>query len=425
MGRPLLATPVLVLVLVATGCGGGGGGSHKAERKQASPARSVAAARGRVVYCVGAFFRAPEADAVRRFNARNSGRGLSARLRVLPGPEAAQARRLAALLRRPGGCDVLHASVTRVGELAEAGAAADLSDYLASRRREVIPSTLSTARYRGRDWAVPPRTDAGLIYYRPKDISHPPTSWEALYATAKRTRGLIYQGARSETLTVHFTELLFAAGGDVLAPDGRSGVLDSAAGRRALTLMRTGLRTGATPRAVTKYREEDTRVRFDRGRATFMRNWPYAFFLIHSGRTGIAREFEVAALPPFKGEKPAGTLAGFNLVSVAGSENPDGVLALIDFLPSEGPVRRAALRYSQAPALAGTYRDPFFIDAIPYAQALEQAVRQSRPRPVTPAYAAVSLAIQRHVSAALEGREATGAALRAADREIDRALSGG
>src|SRR4051812_30696776 len=156
MGRPLLATPVLVLVLVATGCGGGGGGSHKAERKQASPARSVAAARGRVVYCVGAFFRAPEADAVRRFNARNSGRGLSARLRVLPGPEAAQARRLAALLRRPGGCDVLHTSVTRVGELAEAGAAAGPSPYLPRPRRGVIPSPPSPAPPPRRRPAGPP-----------------------------------------------------------------------------------------------------------------------------------------------------------------------------------------------------------------------------------------------------------------------------
>ena len=126
-----------------------------------------------------------------------------------------------------------------------------------------------------------------------------------------------------------------------------------------------------------------------------------------------------------RARNPSGTLAGFNLVSAAESRNPDGGLALIDFLTRAGPVRRAALRYHAAPALAATYRDPFFTDEVAYHDALEQAVRQSRARPVTPAYPAISAAIRSHVGAALAGRESVPVALRRADAEIGQALRRG
>jgi multiple sugar transport system substrate-binding protein len=218
-------------------------------------------------------------------------------------------------------------------------------------------------------------------------------------------------------------ELLYAAGGDVLSADGRTAELDGPAGRRAPGLMRKGVRTGAAPRAVTEYREEAARTRFERGRASFMRNWPYAITLLDVRGSPVAGRFEVAALPPFAGQKPSGVVGGYDLISAERSGNPEAALALIDYLTRDAAVERAAIRYGRIPALATTYGVGTFVDAFDYSPELEQALMQARARPVTPAYPAISFAIRRHVSAALAGRETVAVALRRADREINRALA--
>jgi len=182
-----------------------------------------------------------------------------------------------------------------------------------------------------------------------------------------------------------------------------------------------GIKNGAAKKAVTTYMEEQARRSFEAGRATFMRNWPYAYGL--GQESDIKGKFEVAPYPAFEGGGKAGILGGHNLVISAFSQNPEGSVALIDYLTAPEAIKRDAAEYSLAPTLVETYDDPEVKEALPFLAELKQAVEQAKSRPVTPVYNAVSQAIYKNVNQALSGQVEPQAALETANEEIDQALA--
>ena len=93
--------------------------------------------------------------------------------------------------------------------------------------------------------------------------------------------------------------------------------------------MADGIKNGDAPKAVTTYKEEESRRAFESGNATFMRNWPYAYSLGKDSK--IADSFDIATFPGFAGNKGAGVLGGYNLAISAYSKNPEGSLAFAEF----------------------------------------------------------------------------------------------
>ena len=80
-------------------------------------------------------------------------------------------------------------------EYAAQGWLLDVSDVVAENGDEFIQSTLDTAEYEGKYWAVPFNTNAGFIYYRTAmQVDAPPRDWEDTLrggrarATASSTR---------------------------------------------------------------------------------------------------------------------------------------------------------------------------------------------------------------------------------------------
>jgi len=381
-------------------------------------------ATGTVTYCTGKDTSGAQRASVRAFNRRFEEDGLRARL--LEFPESADQQRSQFIQRQRAGsseCDVFYSDVIWTAEFASQKWLYDLTPLIEDRKDEFIPSTLETARFDGKYWGVPKQTDAGFLYYRTDQVQDLPATWQDVYDAARRHDGIVYQGAAYEGLTVNFLELAFAAGGEVLSEDGTESRIDSPENLRALEFMVQGIRRGAAPRAVVTYMEEQARRAFEAGRATFMRNWPYAYALAQRPRSRITGEFDIAPYPPFEGGGRAGVLGGHNLVISAFSANPGGAVRLIQYLTSPEAMERDAVEYSLAPALAQTYEDPDVAEALPFARELEQAVEQARSRPVTPVYPQVSQAIYENVNAALAGQKAPADALRDADREIEQALT--
>jgi multiple sugar transport system substrate-binding protein len=431
---PAAATVLLACGAVLAGCGGddedaggsgesGGGGGGETKGAKVIDVKAMAGAKGDVTFCLGKDTGGARKAFVKSFNDRFGGEGI--RVKMLEFPESADEQRNQFTQRQRAKsteCDVFQADVIWTAEFALQEWLYDLTPYVESRAGDFIPSTLETAHYDGKYWGVPQFTNAGFLYYRTDQVDAAPETWQAVYDEAKAADGIVYQGAAYEGLTVNFLELAFAAGGKVLSVDGESSQLDSRENVAALQLMVDGIEDGAAPKAVTTYMEEQARRTFEAGRATFMRNWPYAYGLGNAEGSRVRGEFAVAPYPQFEGGDRAGVLGGGNMVISLYSRNPGAALKFIDFITGEEMQKQGATDFTDPPVLLSTYDDPAVKDNLPFAAELKQAVEQAEPRPVSPVYPLISKAIYTNVNAALSGSVSPADAIKEAHDEINRAL---
>jgi len=403
------------------GASAGGGTTGETKGAKKAPANGDGA-KGTVTYCTGKDTSGAQIESVKLFNQKYASQGLKAKL--LEFPESADAQREQFIQRqraKSGECDIFYSDVVWTAEFAAQKWLLDMTDNVNKRASEFVPSTLSTIKYDGKYWGVPKQTDAGFLYYRTDKVKEVPGTWQAVYDQAKTDGGIVYQGAPYEGLTVDYLELAFAAGGQVLSPDGKKSVINSPQNVKALQFMVDGIKQGAAKKAVTTYMEEQSRRSFEAGKAAFMRNWPYAYAL--GNESDIKGKFKVAPYPAFEGGGKAGILGGHNLVTSAYSKNPQGSVALIDYLTSPEAINRDASKYSLAPVLNSSYDDPAVQKALPFSADLKQAVGQAKTRPVTPVYNAVSQAIYKNVNNALSGQTDPKSALKQAQSDMDKALA--
>jgi multiple sugar transport system substrate-binding protein len=298
-----------------------------------------------------------------------------------------------------------------------------MTPYVDSRKDEFIPATLETVKYEDKMWGVPRVSDSGLLYYRKDIVDQVPETWQEVYKIAKENKGIVYQGAAYEGLTVNFLELAFAAGGKVLSDDGKKAEINSPENVKALQFMVDGIKNGAAPKAVTTYMEEEARRTFEAGRATFERQWPYAYALGNAKGSKVKGKFDVAPYPAFEGGDKAGILGGHNMVVSAYSKNQGGVLKFIDYMTGAERMKKNAVKYSKTPVLSATYDEQDVKKALPFAQELKEGVEQAKSRPVSPVYTQISQAIYKNVNSALAGQTDPKAALEKAQSDIDKALA--
>jgi multiple sugar transport system substrate-binding protein len=408
----------VLLVSLALALGACGDDDDDGGDAQQAPA-DTGQASGNVNWCIGKDTTGAYGTAIDLFKKENP--NVTVRLVELPESADEQRRQLVQRLDAESDeCDVLGMDVIWTAEFAAQDWLQDTSQIIEPRQDDFIPSTLETAQYEDKYWAVPYHTNAGFLYYRTDQVQQPPDTWEDVYAQARENNGIVYQGARYEGLTVYFLELLYSGGGSVLSEDGQEVQVNSPEGQAALEFMAQGIEDGAAPRANTTYMEEESRRAFENGNATFMRNWPYAYALGKESK--IADDFDIATFPSFEGGEPASVLGGINLGISAFSKNPEGAAAFIDFATSEQVQKANFLESASPPALAATYDDPQVQDEYAFASDLKAAVEQGQARPVSPVYAQISEAIYTNVHDALQGNAEPQAALEKMTSDIESAL---
>jgi multiple sugar transport system substrate-binding protein len=403
--------------LAVAGCGDddddGGGDAQQA------PSGDTSQASGNVNWCIGKDTSGAYGTAIDLFKKENS--KVNVKLVELPESADEQRRQLVQRLDAESDeCDVLGMDVIWTAEFAAQNWLQDTSQIIEPRQDDFIASTLETAQYEDKYWAVPYHTNAGFLYYRTDQVEQAPETWEDVYAAAGENNGIVYQGARYEGLTVNFLELLYSGGGSVLSEDGQEVTVNSPEGEAALSFMAEGVQGGTAPKAVTTYMEEESRRAFENGNATFMRNWPYAYALGKDSK--IADNFDVGTFPGFEGGEPAGVLGGINLAISAYSKNPEGAAAFINFATGPEVQKANFLESASPPATAAAYDDPEVQEEYAFASDLKTAVEQGQARPVSPVYAQISEAIYTNVHDALQGNADPKAALEKMTSDIEGAL---
>jgi multiple sugar transport system substrate-binding protein len=420
-GLRLPALLITVLMLAIAGCGGDDGDSSGGSAAtQDAEKVTQAKAGGDVTWCIGKDTSGAFQTVVDNFEKQNP----NASVELLQLPESADEQRRLQIQRlraESPECDVLGMDVIWTAEYAAQGWLLDVSDAIERTSGDFIPSTLETAQYEDKYWAYPFNTNAGFIYWRTNQAGdQPPETWEDVYSQAKQDDGFIYQGARYEGLTVNFLELLYSAGANVVNDDATEATADSQEVRDVLAFMKRGIDDGAVPKSVTTYMEEESRRAFEANRATFMRNWPYAYALAKD--SAIADSFEVTTFPSYKGNPGAGVLGGYNLAISSYSDNPEGALAFTEFATSADQQVPQVTEASLPAVVSAVYDRPEVKQALPFAGELRDAVEQAKPRPVSPVYPQISEAIYTNVYAALQGDKSPDQAAQDMNGDIQKAL---
>jgi multiple sugar transport system substrate-binding protein len=372
---------------------------------------------GNVTWCIGKDTTGAFSQVVSLYNQSHP----SVHVKLLELPTSADQQRSQLVQReqaKSSECDVLGMDVIWTAEFASQGWLKDVTPAIQARTSEFIPSTLKTVQINGKSWAVPFNTNAGLIYYNKAKVHTAPTTWQQAYQMAKTDGGIGYQGQAYEGLTVDYLEMLYAAGGSVLSPDGKKATIDSPQAQQVLSLMQQGLKDGAAPQANLTYMEEESRNAFQTGHVAILRNWPYVYSLAKQAHV----DFGVAPLPSWQGGKSASVLGGYNLGINAYSKNPGAALSFINYATAPAAQTKFFIKSSLPAVLTQVYHDPAVIKAQPFAPPLLTAVENGIPRPVTPVYPQISEAIYKNVYSALSSGTSPQTALSNAQNQINSAL---
>lgn len=341
-------------------------------------------------------------DAAARCSASSNGRYkivLNALSNDADQQRQALVRRLAA---KDSSIDLAGMDVDWTAEFAEAGWIKPWPKQNAKGVRQgTLAGPLATATYKGRLWAAPANTNTQLLWYRKDLVSKPAATWDALIAQASALpkNGLIeIQGAQYEGTTVWFNSLVQSAGGTIVEGTkvtlGQSGLV-------AARIMKKLATSKAGDPGLSAQKEDQNRLAFESGTAAFEINYP---FIYPSAKDGAPKIFKNLAWAPYPGVvagKPAkAPIGGINWGVGGYTKHPAEAFQAAACLRNAQNQKEAAIKGGLPPTLNSLYSDPSLVKVYPFAALIRRQVESGAVRPVTPAYADVSLAIYKSVSPA-------------------------
>jgi multiple sugar transport system substrate-binding protein len=320
-----------------------------------------------------------------------------------------------------GDIDIISGDVIWPAQFATNEWIVDLSDRLSSDLEDqIVDGAMQANIVDGKVYGVPWFTDGGLLYYR-KDlldeegVSQPPVTWDELKEMAlqvskatKTKYGMVFQGANYEGGVVDGLEFIWNHGGDVLDPEDPSTVIiDSPEAAAGLETERSLVEEGIAPEAVANFLETESHTAFLNGDSVFLRNWPYVYGLAADPKQSKIKpeQIGIAALPVAEeGMQSSSGLGGWNLFINSQSDVQDDGWELIQFLASEESQKKKTLKGSFLPTIESLYDDQEITSKVPVIPLAKDVVLpNARPRPVSPFYSDMSLAMAEQFNANLKG----------------------
>ena len=304
----------------------------------------------------------------------------------------------------------------------------------AHERAKYLPGPVQGCTFDERIWAVPVRTDAGILYYRKDLLPVPPRTWDDLTATARQIRssgraryGYLWQGAQYEGLVCNFVEVLYGCGGTVLDPHNPQRVtIASPEAVEALTTMVKWV-DDISPPGVIDYKENDATDAWLAGNAAFMRNWPYAYSLGNTLTKSRIVGRSVVHPMLHNGANSVGhsAIGGWQL-GINAFSRPDKVDAawrFIQYMIGADAQKMLALDGSYVSTLKSIYTDREVLERNPIFRQLGPILQTALPRPVSPVYPDLSNAIQLRVHQALTRQSKPADAIRALAADLRSIIS--
>ncbi|MFI0349335.1 ABC transporter substrate-binding protein [Actinomadura sp. 9N407] len=290
---------------------------------------------------------------------------------------------------------------------------------------KLLPATVTTGEYRGKLYAMPLTSDAGLLFYRhdlleKAGVAEPPKTWPEMWAACDKVRKIpagkdvdcyLTEVGKTEGLTVSASEAINSAGGAIVGADGKPAV-NTPQAKAGVDFLVDAIKDGRMPKAALTLDGEGGRRHFQSGELLFHRQWPYQYELAgkDDGSSKVAGKFKVAPIPGQDGPGAA-TLGGHNYAISSFAENKATALDFITYMADAAQQKANSLATSQAPTVAALYDDPDMIKKYPFLPTLKTAIENAESRPAAVKYGDVTAAIQGSVYDALNGKTPTDKAL--------------
>ncbi|OIV38278.1 hypothetical protein BIV57_06310 [Mangrovactinospora gilvigrisea] len=349
--------------------------------------------------------------------------------------------------------DVVSLDVTWIPEFVKAGLVHQLPNRMLDGMIPVVRQSGQDEKHR--TWAVPFRTDVGLLYYRKDQLGPAPSggwTWQQINHLlsgnqAKFKDRYATQLKQYEGLTVNALESvagdLNAAPGPVLTgKDGQASISGdtSKAVVKGLVDLWTDVNYTWDNKSSLSMDEASSQAAFTAGQALFMRNWPYAYEAMDSRKNqkGSAAEFRAGTAYGVTALPGATVLGGWDLAVAKNSPHAYWAQQLIAFLTSPTS-QDCLLQGGNPPVLASSYDDnqrrpcpaavysaPPDAGLVPIATTIKDQLDRAVLRPRTPYYSDFSQTLQAEATRVLRA-PSRGAAERIAEQvpaKLRAALTG-
>ncbi len=314
-----------------------------------------------------------------------------------------------------GAYDVVLFDVIWPAEYAGNDVLVDVTDKITDEMKSgILPGAWTTVDYDGKSYGMPWILDTKYLFYNKEMLAEagvdaPPATWDELRAAAQKVKdaGLVeypiaMSWAQAEAAVCDYTTLLSAYGGDFIA-DGKP-AFQTGGGLQALDYMTTSITDGLTNPNSREFLEEDVRAVFQNGDAAFALNWTYMYNLANAGEdSAVAGKVGVVAAPGVEGVSEHSAVNGsMGLGITTTSQNPDAAWDYIVHMTSQ-PVQNEYARLS-LPIWESSYSDPAVTEGQEeLIEAAGKGLAVMYPRPMTPNYQEMSMALQQGIQEALLG----------------------
>jgi multiple sugar transport system substrate-binding protein len=240
-----------------------------------------------------------------------------------------------------------------VSEFGAAEWAVPLNEHFPQIGDTIEQAGLDLFTYDGKLLAIPFWTGTNGLYYRTDLLEaagyEPPKTWDELIEIAEAITkddpdmtGYLWAGAKEESLTMVWSEFLYAHGGKYWDDDGAC-AFNSPEGAKAVEFMKSTIDTGLSPKETVSWNNDEARTRFVEGKAVFLRGpHDYITWLNNPEQSAVVDKW--AFVPnPSAGGISAGSSGGFGLAIQPYADNLEAALKVMEVIASEEVQKGCAL----------------------------------------------------------------------------------
>jgi multiple sugar transport system substrate-binding protein len=306
------------------------------------------------------------------------------------------------LVRRLGAedpsVDLIGMDVIWTAEFANAGW---LRPWTGAQAQEVTDGTfdsvVESASFEGELYGAPFNSNTQLLWYRTDQVDKPPKTWAEMIEQAEEIGGFIQvQANRYEGYTVWVNAMIESAGTQILS--GPEEVdLEEGPTTDALAMIGRLANSPSAARDIDTSTEDTARLGFEAGDSPFMLNYTFAYASAQANAPDVAKNMGAALFPEvIEGEAARPPLGGFHIGVSSYSENPDEAFEAAACVSNKESQLTAVELDGLPPSNETLYETKEVQKAYPdFADDVKASIDNAGPRPLTPAYTDLSLAIQR------------------------------